>query len=122
MNTGKTLLMLAFTCMTISLVAQDTAQTTSSTLSLREKADFAAHEIEKLCGIDDKLEFSNLGKACYEYELAMSMEGVVGNESKEEAIEKEWDKAVKSIVGPQKMAAFTDWKQKPKAYEQKGDR
>lgn len=109
--------MFALTCMTFSLVAQEAALTTSNTLSLRDKAELAAHEIEKICGIDDKLDLSNLGKACYEYELAMSMEGVIGNENKEEAIEKEWDDAIKNIVGTQKMAAFADWKQKPKAYE-----
>ena len=74
---------------------------------------------KKICAIDDKADLSELGKACYEYELAMSMEGVRGNETKQEAIEKEWDDAIKSIVGSQKMAAFTNWKQKPKLMRKK---
>ncbi len=117
MKTVKSLLLFALVGATFTLSAQEAALTSSSTLSLRDKAELAAHEIEKICGIDDKADLSNLGKACYEYELAMSMEGVRGNENKMEAIEKEWDDAIKSIVGSQKMAAFTEWKQKPKAYQ-----
>ena len=95
----------------------DSSAPQRETDNLRQRADLAAHSIEKVCGVDDKADLNALGQACYEYELAKSVLGENANPQQLERTEADFSQAVKRIVGAQKMEAFENWKQSPKLYE-----
>jgi hypothetical protein len=88
--------------------------------SIREMAELQAFEIQKVCGIDDKADMSEVLKACYEFELDNSMESNRGNDQAMIEISERMDEAIRKVLGNQKMAAYQEWKVKPKAYSSDG--
>tara|TARA_B110000196_G_C20652767_1_gene433828 strand:+ start:118 stop:498 length:381 start_codon:yes stop_codon:yes gene_type:complete len=84
--------------------------------SIRERAELQAFEIQKVCSIDDKADMSAVLKACYEFELDLSMEANPDDDQAMTQISERMDAAIREILGNKKMEAYQLWKVKPKPY------
>jgi hypothetical protein len=110
---------LLFLATMASATAQNTAlnsATVSNPPSMQEmsntpkqNAEFMTMQIQKICGVNDKAELSELLRVCYEYQLDMSMDNVKSNENEMTRAATDLDKAIKKIVGSSKMNTYTEW-------------